>query len=45
MVMAMVSWVEAGMEVVVGMHAGQSEGVGHMSEDVRELLECEVIHC
>ena len=36
--MAMVGWVGAGMEVVDGMHAGQSK-----SRDARALPECKVI--
>ena len=31
-VMAMVGWMGAGMELVLGKHAGQSQVVGHMSE-------------
>ena len=30
------------MGVVDGMHAGRSRGVGHVSEDVGALPECEV---
>ena len=37
-------WVEAGMEVVVGKHAGQSQQVGRMSGDVGALPECQTIH-
>ena len=33
LVMVMVGWVAAWMEVVDGMHAGQSQGVGRMSGD------------
>ena len=40
--MAMVVWAEAGMEVVDGMHAGQSQGVGRMSGDAGALPECVV---
>ena len=32
------------MEMVVGKHAGQSQGVGRMSVDGGALPECEVIH-
>ena len=32
------------MEVVDNMHAGQSQGVGRMSEDPGVLPECVVIH-
>ena len=32
------------MEVVNGMHARQSHGVGRMSEDAGTLPECKVIH-
>ena len=32
------------MEVVDGMHAGQSRVVGPMSGDAGALPECEVIH-
>ena len=42
--MAMVGWVGAGMEVVDGLHAGQSQGVGVMSRDAGASPECEVIH-
>ena len=35
LVLAMVGWVCAWMEVVDSMHAGQSKGVGRMSGDVR----------
>ena len=31
LVMAVVGWMGAGMEVVVGKHAGQRQGVGRMS--------------
>ena len=41
--MAMMGLVEAGMEVVDGIHAGQSQGFGHMSGDARALPGCEVI--
>ena len=40
--MAVVSWMGAGMEVVVGKHAGQRQGVGRMSEDAGAFPECEV---
>ena len=39
-VMAMVGWMGAGMELVLGMHAGQSQVVGRMSGDVRSFQEC-----
>ena len=32
------------MDVVCGMHAGQSQGHGGMSGDARAFPECEVIH-
>ena len=38
--MAMVSWMGAGMELVLGKHAGQSQVVGRMSEDAGALPEC-----
>ena len=41
--MCVVGHVYGWMEVVDGMHAGQSLGVGRMSGDARALLECEVI--
>ena len=43
-VMAMVGWMEAGMELVFGMHAGQSQGDSRMSKDARVHFECEVIN-
>ena len=42
-VMAMVGWMGAGMELVFGRHAGQSQGVSRMSKDARAHFECEVI--
>ena len=42
--MAMVGLVGAGMEVVDGMHAGQSHGICHMSGDAGAFPECKVIH-
>ena len=42
-VMAMVGWMGAGMELVFGKHAGQSQGVSGMSKDARVHFECEVI--
>ena len=42
LVVAVVGWIGVGMEVVVGKHAGQSQGVGRMSGDAREFPECEV---
>ena len=38
----MVSMVGAGMEVMVGRHAGKSQRVGRMSGDDGAHLECEV---
>ena len=43
-VMAMVGWMGAGMELVFGKHAGQSLGVCRMSKDARVHFECEVIN-
>ena len=43
-VMAMVGWMGAGMELVFGKHAGQSQGVSRMSKDARVHFECEVIN-
>ena len=43
-VMAMVGWMGAGMELVFGMHAGQSHVVSRMSKDARVHFECEVIN-
>ena len=40
--MAVVGWMGAGMEVVVGRHAGQIQGVGRMSGDAGSFPECEV---
>ena len=34
----------AGLELVFGMHAGQSQVVGRMSGDARVFPECVVIH-
>ena len=42
-VMAMVGWMGAGMELVFGRHAGQSQGVSRMSKDERVHFECDVI--
>ena len=42
-VMAMVGWMWAGMELVFDRHAGKSQGVSRMSKDARVHLECEVI--
>ena len=42
-VMALMGWVGAGIEVVDGMPAEQSQGIGRMSGDAGELPECEVI--
>ena len=33
----------AGLEVMDGMHAGQRQGVGCMSEDAGTLPDCEVM--
>ena len=43
-VVAMVGWMRAGMELVFGMHAGQSQGVSRMSKDARVHFEREVIN-
>ena len=43
-VMAMVGRKGAGMELVLGKHAGQSQGVSRMSKDARVHLECDVIN-
>ena len=43
-VMAMVGWMGAGMELVFGKHAGQSQGVSRMSKDARVHFECEMIN-
>ena len=42
-VMAMVGWMGAGMELVFGRHAGQSRK-SRMSKDARVHFECEVIN-
>ena len=34
----------AGMELVIGKHAGQSQGVSRVSKDARVHFECEVIN-
>ena len=39
-VMAMVGWMGAGMELVLGKHAGQSKLVDRMSGDAGEFQEC-----
>ena len=39
-VMAMVGWMGAGMELVLGKHAGQSQVVGRMSRYAGAFLEC-----
>ena len=39
-VMAMVGWMGAGMELVLGRHAGQSQMVGRMSGDAGAFPEC-----
>ena len=38
--MAMVGWMGAGMELMFGTHAGQSQVVGRMSEDAGAFPEC-----
>ena len=38
-VMAMVGWMEEGMELVLGKHAGQSQVVGRMSGDAGAFQE------
>ena len=43
-VMAMVGWMGAGMELVFGKHAGQSQVVGCMSGDAGAFPECVGIH-
>ena len=40
----MVGWVGVGMEMVNGMHAGQSQGSGCMSGEAGALAMCELIH-
>ena len=39
-VMAMVGWVGAGMELLLGKHAGQSQVVGRVSGDAGAFPEC-----
>ena len=39
-VMAMVGWMGAGMELVLGKHVGQSQVVGRMSGDAGAFPEC-----
>ena len=39
-VMAIVGWMETGMELVLGKHAGQSQVVGRMSGDAAAFPEC-----
>ena len=43
-VMAMVGWMGAGMELVFGKHDRQSQDVSRMSKDARVHFECEVIN-
>ena len=43
-VMAMVGWMGAGMELVFGKHPGQSHWVSRMSRDARVHFVCEVIN-
>ena len=40
--MAVVGWMGAGVEVVVGRHAGQSQGVSRVSGDAGAFSECEL---
>ena len=42
--MTMVGSVGSEMDVVDGMHEGQSQGVGRMLGDARALPDCEVIY-
>ena len=44
-VMAMVGWMGAGMELVLGRHAEQSHVVGRMSGDAGAFPVCVGIHC
>ena len=39
-VMAMVGWMGAGMELVFGKHSGQSQVVGRMSANAGAFPEC-----
>ena len=39
-VMAMVGWMGAGVELVLGRHAGRSQVVGCMSGDTGAFTEC-----
>ena len=43
-VMAMVGWMGAGMELVLGKHAGQSQVVGRMSGDAGAFKSVWGIH-
>ena len=43
-VMAMVGWMGAGMELVLGRHAGQSRVAGRLSGDAGAFTECVEIH-
>ena len=43
-VMAMVGWVGAGMELMFGRHAGQSQVVGRMSRDAEHFQSVWGIH-
>ena len=43
-VMAMVGWMGAGMELVFGKHAGQSHVACRMSKDARVHFVCEMIN-
>ena len=43
-VMAMVGWMGAGMELVFCKHTGQSQEDSRMSKDARVHFECEVIN-
>ena len=39
-VIAMIGWMVAGMELVLGRHAGQSQVVGRRSGDAGAFSEC-----
>ena len=43
-VMAMVGWMGAEMELVFGRHAGQSQGASRVSKYARVHFECEVMN-
>ena len=42
--MAVVGLMGAGMEMVVGKHAGLNHGNGRMSGDAGSFTDCEMIH-